>query len=68
MLKPIAMIAAVMATTAVPGAFAEAAADSVMKVALLDMSAVASGAWGASGEPGMPPQGAGPAAAVPGVG
>jgi hypothetical protein len=57
MLKHIAMIAAVVAATAAPGAVAEAAADSVMKVALLDMSAVSGGAWSGSGEPGMPPQG-----------
>ena len=56
MLKHIAMIAAVMAATAAPGAVAETAANSVMKVALLDMSAVAGGAWSASGAPGMPSQ------------
>jgi uncharacterized cupredoxin-like copper-binding protein len=60
MLKHIAMIAAVLAATAAPGMVAEAAADTVIKVALLDMSAVAGGAWSASGEPGRPPQGAWP--------
>jgi hypothetical protein len=54
MLKHIAMIAAVVAATLAPGAAAEATADSVMKVALLDMSAVAGGAWSGSG---MPSQG-----------
>ena len=66
MLKHIAMIAAVVAATAAPGAVAEAAADSVMKVALLDMSAVAGGAWSGSGAPGMPPQGGWPGGRGPG--
>ena len=64
MLKHIAMIAAVVAATVVPGAV-EAAADSVMKVALLDMSAVAGGAWSGSGAPGMP-QGGWPGGRGPG--
>ena len=68
MLKHIAMVAAVVAATVAPGAVVEAAADSVMKVALLDMSAVAGGAWSGSGAPGMPSRGAGRAAVVPGAG
>ena len=47
-----AMITAVMVATLAPCAVAEAAADFVIKVALLDMSAVAGGSWSASGEPG----------------
>jgi uncharacterized cupredoxin-like copper-binding protein len=65
MLKHIAMIAAVMATTAAP-AVVEAASDSVMRVALLDMSAVAGGAWSGSGAPGMPPQEGWPGGRGPG--
>jgi hypothetical protein len=53
-LKHIAMIVAVVAATLAPGAATEPAADSVIKVALLDMSAVAGGAWSGSGAPGMP--------------
>ena len=66
MLKHIAMIAAVVAATVAPGAV-EAAADSVMKVALLDMSAVAGGAWSGSGAPACL-RGVGRAAVVPGAG
>ena len=64
--KPIALIAAVVAAIAAPGAIAAAAADSVIKVALLDMSAVAGGPWSASGEPGMPSQGGWPGGRGPG--
>ena len=66
MLKHIAMVAAVVTATVAPGAVVEAAADFVMKVALLDMSAVAGGAWSGSGAPGMLAQGGWPGGRGPG--
>jgi hypothetical protein len=65
MLERIALIAAAVAATVALHAVAEAAAGSVMKVALLDMSAVAAGAWSGSGAPGMP-QGGWPGGRGPG--
>src|SRR6187200_697877 len=62
----VAMITAVMVASLAPYAVAEAAADSVIKVALLDMSAVAGGSWSASGQPGVPPQGGWPGGRGPG--
>jgi uncharacterized cupredoxin-like copper-binding protein len=64
MLRHIAMFAAVMAATASP-AVVEAAPDSVVRVALLDVSAMAGGAWSGSGAPGMP-QGGWPGGRGPG--
>ena len=61
-----AMITAVMVASLAPYAVAGAAADSVIKVALLDMSAVAGGPWSASGQPGVPPQGGWPGGRGPG--
>ena len=66
MLKHIAMIAAVVAATVVPGAVEVQRLILVMKVALLDMSAVAGGAWSASGTPGMPSQEGWPGGRGPG--
>jgi uncharacterized cupredoxin-like copper-binding protein len=66
MLKHIARMAILVAAIAAPAAAAEAATDLVIKVALLDMSAVVGGAWGTSGEPGMPPRGAWPGGRGPG--
>jgi hypothetical protein len=66
MLKHIAPMAVLVAAIAAPAAAAEAATDSVIKVALLDMSAVVGGAWDTSGEPGMFPRGAWPGGRGPG--
>jgi hypothetical protein len=66
MLMRIAAVAVLVAATIAPPASAEAATDSVIKVALLDMSAVVGGAWSASGQPGVPPQGGWPGGRGPG--
>ncbi len=60
MLKHAAILAALLAPPFAPGAVAATAPDSVVKVALLDMSAIAGGAWGAMTEPGTAPQSGGP--------
>jgi uncharacterized cupredoxin-like copper-binding protein len=66
MLKHIARMAILVAAIAAPAAAAEAATDLVIKVALLDMSAVVGGAWATSGGPGVPPRGAWPGGRGPG--